>query len=337
MKLKIYLWYFKPFLLLAGLIMCAASAADQGDALSSTSQSVEIATQPIITTVNEDAGVLCARTTFKNSSAILVPRTYKFNNTVGTPAYYAEAYAYSCRAAKSGDANGYYFLGWLYSNGRGVAKDESIAAQLYAKAAEQGHPLAQQTLASMPATTSQPEMPACLLPDPPAPVAGVSTPGTVQTEQQGETTSVFYSNGPILKLVDKLAPRYQIDPNLAMAFIAVESGFDTQAVSPKNAQGLMQLIPETAKRFRVRNAFNAEDNIKGGLAYLQWLLAFFKGNVQLVAAAYNAGERTVEKFQGVPPYPETQSYVQKIAALYKKSSHPFRDDLVKASPFLNSP
>jgi soluble lytic murein transglycosylase-like protein len=214
-----------------------------------------------------------------------------------------------------------------------VAKDESIAAKLYAKAAEQGHPLAEEIILSMP-TTSQPEMPACLLPDPPAPLASSQTPGTMQAEQQGETAAVFYSNGPILRLVNKLAPRYQIDPNLAMAFIAVESGFDTQAVSPKNAQGLMQLIPETAIRFRVKNAYNAEDNIKGGLAYLQWLLAFFKGNVQLVAAAYNAGERTVEKYKGVPPYPETQNYVQRIAALYKKSSHPFRDDLVKASPFL---
>ena len=126
----------------------------------------------------------------------------------------------------------------------------------------------------------------------------------------------------------------EIGSKLAMAFIAVESGFDTQATSPKNAQGLMQLIPETAKRFRVKNAYNAEDNIKGGLAYLQWLLAFFKGNVQLVAAAYNAGERTVEKYKGVPPYPETRNYVQKIAMLYKKPSHPFRNDLVKASTIL---
>jgi soluble lytic murein transglycosylase-like protein len=173
-------------------------------------------------------------------------------------------------------------------------------------------------------------MPVCLLPDPPAPVETVA----IIPE---EAVAVFYSRGPIFKLVDKLAPRYQIDTNLAMAFIAVESGFDSQAVSPRNAQGLMQLIPETAQRFRVKNAFNAEDNIKGGLAYLQWLLAFFRGDVRLVAAAYNAGERTVEKYRGVPPYPETQSYVRKIAALYRKPTHPFRDDLVKASPFLSLP
>jgi soluble lytic murein transglycosylase-like protein len=97
----------------------------------------------------------------------------------------------------------------------------------------------------------------------------------------------------------------------------------------------MQLIPETARRFRVKDAFNAEDNIKGGVAYLQWLLAFFKGDVPLVAAAYNAGERAVEKYRGIPPYPETRDYVRRITALYRKTSHPYRQNLVPASPMVS--
>jgi soluble lytic murein transglycosylase-like protein len=80
--------------------------------------------------------------------------------------------------------------------------------------------------------------------------------------------------------------------------------------------------------------FDVEDNIKGGVAYLQWLLAFFKGNVPLVAAAYNAGEKAVEKYGGIPPYAETRDYVRKITALYKKNTHPYQVDIVEPSPIV---
>src|SRR5678816_3742823 len=99
--------------------------------------------------------------------------------------------------------------------------------------------------------------------------------------------------GPIVpndvaRLVERWAPLYSIDPALVMALIRVESKFDASAVSPKNAQGLMQLIPGTASRFGVKNAFDIVDNLKGGLAYLRWLMSYFKGDVALVLAAYNA-------------------------------------------------
>jgi soluble lytic murein transglycosylase-like protein len=137
--------------------------------------------------------------------------------------------------------------------------------------------------------------------------------------------------------VYKLASDYEVDPKLVLAVITVESGFNVHAKSPKNAQGLMQLIPETAQRFRVKNAFDPADNIKGGLAYLQWLLAYFKGDVPLVLAAYNAGERTVEKYRGIPPYPETRNYVQKITSMYRSPTHPYKADLVKEATFLSAP
>jgi soluble lytic murein transglycosylase-like protein len=265
---------------------------------------------------------------------MLLAPAVQFKNAAGTPAYYKEAYEYHCRAARAGDANSQFTLGWLYANGRGVAKDETMAAYMFSKAAEQGHPRAQELLAGTPpSNASQPDLPACLLPDPPPPVVTTASSGSSQDTELAPVD--FYpKGGPIFNLVNKLAPRYQIDAALAMAFIAVESGFNAKATSPKNAQGLMQLIPETAKRFRVKNAYNPEDNIKGGLAYLQWLLAFFQGDVELVAAAYNSGEKTVEKYKGVPPYPETRSYVQKISALYRKHTHPFRDDLVQASDMM---
>jgi soluble lytic murein transglycosylase-like protein len=148
---------------------------------------------------------------------------------------------------------------------------------------------------------------------------------TEKSAENAVKAKPFYVKGPIYKLVSKIAPRYHIDTDLAMAFIAVESGFDPNATSAKNAQGLMQLIPETAKRFKVKNAYDPEQNIMGGLAYLQWLLTYFEGDIALVAAAYNAGENTVDKYKGIPPYPETKKYVKKIATLYKKTHHPYQD------------
>jgi soluble lytic murein transglycosylase-like protein len=156
-------------------------------------------------------------------------------------------------------------------------------------------------------------LPACMLPD---------TPFAPMPPEQ----RVIYnqaSSKQIGALVDVLAPQFDIDPRLAMAIIAIESGFNTRAVSPKNAQGLMQLIPETAARFRVKDAFDAEQNIRGGLAYLRWLLGYFRGDVQLVAAAYNAGEKAVDQYKGVPPYAETQEYVKRLGRLYKHALHPY--------------
>src|SRR5258705_13825983 len=135
----------------------------------------------------------------------------------------------------------------------------------------------------------------------------------------------------IALLVQHWAPQYSVDPELVMALIAVESKFDATAVSPKNAQGLMQLIPATAARFGVKNAFNALDNLKGGLAYLRWLLAYFKGDVALVLAAYNAGEEAVERYRGIPPYRETRDYVKQITSVYRKPSHPYLAELVAPS------
>lgn len=105
----------------------------------------------------------------------------------------------------------------------------------------------------------------------------------------------------VFGLVRKLAPEYGVSPRLVMAVIRAESNFEPEAVSPKNAQGLMQLIPETSVRFNVRKPFDPEQNLRGGMAYLRWLLAYFEGNVALVAAAYNAGEGTVNRYKRHSP------------------------------------
>ena len=120
----------------------------------------------------------------------------------------------------------------------------------------------------------------------------------------------------IRQIVDQLAPEYGLDPLLVYSVIAVESNFKTKAVSHANAQGLMQLIPATAKRFGVRNSFDPKQNVRGGMKYLRWLLKKFKGNVDHALAGYNAGEGAVMKYRGIPPYRETKAYVKKIRRIY---------------------
>lgn len=252
----------------------------------------------------------------------LVEEAARYEHAEGVPRDYARALELYCGAAKAGNAQGQYALGWMYANGRGVPRDDGVAAYLFALAAEQGHVQAQ-TMHRL--ASAKPVVPSCLVPP----------PKVTATQPDLALPAPNYPRGHIYNVVGKVSPKYEVDPELVLAFIAVESGFNAYAVSPKNAQGLMQLIPETARRFRVKDAFNAEDNIKGGVAYLQWLLAFFKGNVPLVAAAYNAGERAVERHRGIPPYPETRNYVRRITSLYRKTTHPYQQNLVQASSLVN--
>lgn len=257
----------------------------------------------------------------------MIASAIQYENAEGVPRDYDRAAALYCKAAKLGDADAQYALGWMYANGRGVPRDDAVAAQIFSLAADRGHPGAQ-TMRRFTMSSLKAPLPRCLLPD--ATTALLSTSASA-LNALGPPMDAAYFKGPIYATVKKLAERSGIDPKLVMAVILVESGFNPRAVSPKNAQGLMQLIPETAQRFQVKDAFNPEDNIRGGIAYLKWLLSYFKGDVALVAAAYNAGEGTVEKYRGVPPYPETQKYVRRIEQLYQKAVHPYQPNLLTIS------
>jgi hypothetical protein len=116
-------------------------------------------------------------------------------------------------------------------------------------------------------------------------------------------------------LIARAADRHGVSAALIEAVIRVESGFRPKAVSNKGALGLMQLMPQTAARFRVHDVFDPEQNILAGTRYLSQLLGMFGGDVELACAAYNAGEEAVRRFGGVPPYPETREYVKRIASL----------------------
>src|SRR6476660_608451 len=116
--------------------------------------------------------------------------------------------------------------------------------------------------------------------------------------------------------------RQGVDPRFIHAVIKQESRYNPKAVSGVGAQGLMQMMPATAKRFGLKDPFDPAANVEAGTKYLKFLLKKFNGDVSLALAGYNAGEGSVEKYNGVPPYGETQNYVKKISATYGKSYHP---------------
>ncbi len=118
--------------------------------------------------------------------------------------------------------------------------------------------------------------------------------------------------GPYAEMIAEVADEHRIDPALLASVATVESGWDPAAVSPKGAQGLLQLMPQTAKRFGVRDVFEPEQNVRGGAAYLRWLLDRYQGDTRLALAAYNAGEGAVDRHQGIPPYRETKAYVSRV-------------------------
>jgi soluble lytic murein transglycosylase-like protein len=122
-------------------------------------------------------------------------------------------------------------------------------------------------------------------------------------------------SAPLTETVDRIARQNQISPQLVHSVIRAESNYDPNAVSPKGALGLMQLIPATARRFGVSDVFDPADNIQGGARYLKHLLDLYKGDEALALAAYNAGEGAVSRYGGVPPFPETQNYVARVRQL----------------------
>lgn len=113
-------------------------------------------------------------------------------------------------------------------------------------------------------------------------------------------------------LIKHYAKMYRIDNNLVRAVVRAESNFDARAISPRGAIGLMQLHPQTIADLAVVDPFNPSENISGGTRYLRQMLNRFNGDMDLALAAYNSGPATVERYRGIPPYPETQEYVEKV-------------------------
>lgn len=257
----------------------------------------------------------------KERATVLRNEAKSFEHGDGAPRNPAKAVELYCEAARLGDVEAQYNLGWMYAMGRGIERDDATAALFFTMAAQQGDALAERMLRQV--GTPLAKTPACL-----------SDPELNDTEGHDIVARATPEHRKVMDLVQKLAPEYGVYPRLAMAIIRAESNFNPGAISPKNAQGLMQLIPETAERFNVKKPFDPEQNIRGGLSYLRWLLAYFEGNIALVAAAYNAGEGAVNRYAGIPPYAETQGYVKRIRAIFKQEEHPFDAQVTMPSPQL---
>jgi soluble lytic murein transglycosylase-like protein len=127
------------------------------------------------------------------------------------------------------------------------------------------------------------------------------------------------------ELVREVAQRHGVGADLVEAVIRVESGGNPGAISPKGAQGLMQLMPATASAHGVRNAFDPRQNVEGGVRHLRYLMERYPDNLPVVLAAYNAGEGAVSQHKGIPPYPETQQYVRKVLGYLGRDTAPVVD------------
>jgi soluble lytic murein transglycosylase-like protein len=155
-----------------------------------------------------------------------------------------------------------------------------------------------------------------------SPVFAPSVTATAQVEEM-IPKDIPTSGDPALdRIIFRAGGRHGIDPRFIHAVIWQESKYKPKAVSHAGAQGLMQLMPATARRFGCYDRNDVGANVEAGTKYLKWLLKRFNGDVGLALAGYNAGEGAVDKYHGIPPYNETQNYVRKIVANYGKTNHP---------------
>ena len=138
-----------------------------------------------------------------------------------------------------------------------------------------------------------------------------TVPREARTEKPKDVTEM-------IAMIDLMAGEAGVESALVHSVIRAESNYNAHAVSPKGALGMMQLIPVTAKRFGVNNAFDARENVRGGILYLKFLLDHYNGDYPRTIAAYNAGEGAVDKYKGIPPYAETRNYVWQVAMNLKE-------------------
>jgi len=252
-----------------------------------------------------------------------------FEHGEGVPRDQSRARALYCLEARGGNVEAAYALGWMYANGRGGERSDEIAAGMFALAAAAGHLQASNMLRVL--GVEETKKPDCMR----VRSARQALAGPAAWQFAHYLAQRAPWQRPHAKLIYRLAPEFGIEPGLALAIAETESDFDPAARSAKDAVGLMQLIASTAERFGVRDRTDPEQNVRGGLAYLRWLMSHFRGRVELVIAAYNAGEGAVGKYRGVPPFQETRRYVARVRALYPSNRH-FFDAAVapEASPAL---
>lgn len=220
----------------------------------------------------------------------------RFEHGTGVERDYSLAYALYCFATLQGDSEAAYRLGWMHLNGNGMPNNNALAIGWFRLAAQRGDTHSQRVLGD-------------LLPNG-HPEEDINCP---LRKSRPDTPTIN-------AWVRALAPGYGIDADLILAIIEVESRFNARARSPKNARGLMQLLPTTARRFGVSDIWDPVQNLMGGMAYLRWLLDRYQEDIDLSLAAYNAGEHAVKRYGGIPPYRETRNYVKRVKRIYTSNA-----------------
>lgn len=254
---------------------------------------------PLLTT---SFGLLMA-TALSVPALVLTPEIFRdvairYETGLGVKQDQQRAYQLYCIAALQGDSEAAHRLGLMRATGHaGLKADQSISAGWFLVATETGDSGSSHEVQQLDGISPASD-PACPV------VQGTPDRQVIET------------------WVQLFAPEYGLDPRLVLALIAVESNFNSHALSPRNAHGLMQLLPATAKRFAVSDIWDPVKNISGGLSYLRWLMEYYSGKVRLVLAAYNAGEDAVDRYEKIPPYDETRRYVRNILIRYRKLIHP---------------
>ncbi|MDH3831393.1 MAG: transglycosylase SLT domain-containing protein, partial [Gammaproteobacteria bacterium] len=208
----------------------------------------------------------------------------QYERAIGYRRDYGRARQLYCAAARLGDMQAQMRLAWMYANGLGAPRDTDLAAAWLYVAAASGDLTARKFLAYVgepgisrkPRCTYESRYDAYAI----ATIPGLKAGAGVNTDSP--------KRNQVASWVRLLAPDYGLDPNLILAIIQTESNFNPRALSPKNAQGLMQLIPSTAARFGVKDRTDPVQNLHGGMAYVRWLLSYFQGDLRLTLAGYNA-------------------------------------------------
>ncbi|RPH65093.1 MAG: lytic transglycosylase [Burkholderiales bacterium] len=259
----------------------------------------------------------------------LIDTAIRYEEAQGMARSYAKAYALYCEAARLDHPDALLRMGWMYADGRGRPRDDAIANTLFRRAAG--------------VVGQRDKLPECLrrpyqaltVADPEPPRIDFGPTPSVANPAEFRAAPATIDRRRLVQTVVAMAREFRIDPRLVFAVIRAESNFDHAARSHRNAQGLMQLIPETAQRFAVRDVLDPVDNLRGGMSYLRWLLSYFRGDVVLALAGYNAGEGAVDRHRGVPPYAETMAYVQRIRAQYPHDRHPFDERVAAPTEWLS--
>lgn len=220
-----------------------------------------------------------------------------------------KAIALYCVAASTGNSEGYFRIGRLLATGPASVRSAKMANSYLAMAMRLGNQQASRYY--NPRVGNAPMGDQCgvgMRGGQGSYFALPSTPFNVEAYLARQSPG----KQKLATMLRHAAKRHQVDVRLVLAIAIAESNLESRAVSAKNAQGVMQLIPETQQRFGVTQPFDPAQNIKGGVSYLKWLDRRFDGDWVLISAAYNAGEKAVERYGGIPPYDETREYVKRV-------------------------